>query len=214
MIKLKKPEEDSKPEKIREIDLVTNSFLREELTWKDACVKTLVNSPYTSITIFSYDSDVLPKWNMMVKHSFDNRNGDNGCREMMKRSAENIESIYFYRSLMDKWTNTNNNNDNMVWGGSRYYGGSDDDEDGGGTFNNNPLKKNSGNAAAGHKKVSIYDLTQSPVMHSVESTLLLMLINGCDYVDALVSSGKTVSRHDIKIREEITMFECLPMLSS
>lgn len=205
LIKLKKPEEDSRPEKIRKIDLVTNSFLREELTWKDACVKTLINSPCTSIAIFSYDSDVLPKWNMMVKHSFDTRNDDYGCREMMKKSAENIESIYFYRSLMDKRTN---NNDNMVLGGSRYYGGSDDDEGGGGTFNNNPLKRKSGIAAAvNNKKVSIYDLTQSPVMHSVESTLLLMLINGCDYVDALVSSDKTVSRYDIKIREEVAIFE-------
>nr|BDT63250.1 MAG: wsv139-like protein [Hemigrapsus takanoi nimavirus]GBG35386.1 wsv139-like protein [Hemigrapsus takanoi nimavirus] len=204
LIKLKKPE-DSRPEKIRKIDLVTNSFLREELTWKDACVKTLINSPCTSITIFSYDSDVLPKWNMMVKHSFDNRNDDNGCHQMMKKSAENIESIYFYRSLMDKWTNNNNNDDKMVLGGSRYYGGSDDDEDGGGIFNN---KRKSGNApAVNNEKVSIYDLTQSPVMHSVESTLLLMLINGCDYVDALVSSNKTVSRYDIKIREEVTMFE-------
>ena len=202
LIKLKKPEEDSRPEKIRKIDLVTNSFLREELTWKDACIKILINSPCTSIAIFSYDSDVLPKWNMMVKHSFDNRNDDNG---LMKKSAENIESIFFYRSLMDKWTNNNN----TVLGCSRYYGGSDDDEDGGGgsgTFSNKSLKRKSGNAVA-DKKVSIYDLTQSPIMHSVESTLLLMLINGCDYVDALVSSNKTVSRYDIKITEEVTMFE-------
>ena len=208
LIKLKKP--DSMPEKIRKIDLVTNSFLREELTWKDACVNTLINSPWTSITIFSYDSDVLPKWNMMVKHSFDNRKDDDGRCEIMKKSAENIESIYFYRSLMDKWTNNNNY---MVLGKNRYYGASDDDEDG----TNNLLKRKSSNVmVVSNKKVSIYDLTQSPVMHSVESTLLLMLINGCDYVDALVSSDKTMSKYDIKIREEVTMFErfaCLCPLS-
>lgn len=203
LIKLKKPEEDNRPEKIRKIDLMTNSFLREELTWKDACIKTLINSPGTSIAIFSYDSDVLPKWNMMVKHSFDNRINDNSCCEIMKKSAENIESIYFYRSLMDRWTNNNCNEK-----GSRYCGGSDDDEDGEGSFNDNTLKRKSSNTVAvNNKNVSIYDLTQSPVMHSVESTLLLMLINGCDYVDALVSSDKTVSRNHIKIREEVTMFE-------
>ena len=199
LMKLKKPEEDSEPEKIRRIDLVTNSFLREELTWKDACLKNLINSPYTSIAIFSYDSDVLPKWNMMVKHSYDNRDDDvNGSYQMMKKSAENIESIIFYRSLMNKLINNNND----MLGSSRYYGGSDDVEIEEGTFDNSPLKRRSGN-----KKVSIYDLTQSPVMHSVESTLLLMLVNGCDYVDALVSSDKTTGRYDIKIREEVTMFE-------
>lgn len=195
LIKLKKPEEDSGPEKIRKTDLMTNTFLREELTWKDACIKTLINSPCTSIAIFSYDSDVLPKWNMMVKHSYDNRDDANGCYKIMKKSAENIESIIFYRSLTNKWIN--NNNDNMVLGSSRYYSGSDGDENGEGKF-----QRKSGN-----KKVSMYDLTQSPVMHSVESTLLLMLINGCDYVDALVTSDKTVGRYDIKIREEVTMFE-------
>ena len=127
LIRLKKPE-DSSPEKIRKIDLVTNTFLREELTWKDACVRTLMNLPYTSIAIFSYDSDVLPKWNMIVKHSFDNRNDDSDCHKTMKESAENIESMYFYRSVMDKWIN-NNNNDNMVLRSSGYYDGSDDDED-------------------------------------------------------------------------------------
>ena len=181
LIKLKKPEEESTPEEIREIDLVTDSFLREELTWKDACVKTLINSPCTSIVIFSYDSDVLPKWNMMVKHSFDNRNEDNGYQEIMRKSAENIDSIYFYRSLTDNRANN-----------KRQHGGSDDDS----------LKEKIV-VAPNNKKVSIYDLTQSPVMHSVESTLFLMLINGCDYVDALVSTDRTA----IKIREEVTMFE-------
>ena len=180
LIKLKKPD-ISRPEEIRKIDIVTNSFLREEVTWKDACMNTLINSPCTSIIIFSYDSDVLPKWNMMVKHSFDNRK----CHDIMKKSAENIESIYFYRSLTNNKYEDNNE-------------GSCSDDDGG---DYNLLKRKSDYAT--NKKISIYDLTQSPVMHSVESTLLLMLINGCDYVDALVSS--TVS--NVKIREEVTLFE-------
>lgn len=194
LTRIRKPEQNNRSDKIEKADLMT----REQMTWKDACLKALLDSPSTSISIFSYDSDVLPKWNLMIKHSFDNRNIGSGHGETMKKSAENIESIYFYRSHTENWTKNNNTID--------LGGESDVSEDGEGM---NLLKRKSREAVVVNKKmtVSVYDLTQSPIMHSVESTLLLTLINGCDYVDALVPSSKTLSRYDNKIREEVALFE-------
>lgn len=53
---------------------------------------------------------------------------------------------------------------------------------------------------------TVYDLTESPVMLTPESTLMVMLTKGSDYNTPLVSPGTSF---DTQIRTEATMFESL-----
>lgn len=195
----------SNPEKIRKIEIQTDNYLKRTITWEKACRDSLFNAKHNRVIALSYDSDVLPKWNMLISHSQINNKKTSSKRLDMSTVANNIDSIYFYRSLMERW-NTNNVNRTIPLGDEDYIDYDDENP-------SNPLKRktfdyyHSNSSSVNKSKVCVYDMLQSPLCLSGEDTLLLLLTNGCDYNDALVSSDKTVGQHVSKIREEVAMFK-------
>lgn len=194
----------STPERIRKIEMATDDYLKTTITWEKACRDSLFAAKHNRVIVLSYDSDVLPKWNMLVSHS--KTIGITPRRLDMSSVANNIDSIYFYRSLMERWNIGNNRAIPLSDEDSIAY----DDE--------NPLKRKTygGNSSINRNKVCVYDMLQSPLCISGEDTLLLLLTNGCDYNDALVSSDKTIGQHVSKLREEVAVFKkyaCLCPLS-
>lgn len=194
----------SSPERIRKIEITTANYLKRPVTWEKACRESLFNAKHNRVIALSYDSDVLPKWNMLVAHA---RSGNNNNKRRLDMSpvANNIDSVYFYRSLMERWYNNNSS--------SKVVPLSDEDSiDYDDESPSNPLKRKtyehrSGFSSINSSKVCVYDMLQSPLCLTGEDTLLLLLTNGCDYNDALVSSEKTLGQHVSKMREEVAMFK-------
>nr|BDT63141.1 MAG: wsv139-like protein [Sicyonia whispovirus] len=132
-----------------------------------------------AVNIFSHDSDVLAKWNLMVAHHSavrrlceDSRtlSGAPGGSEqpLPSRHPLRLLGMYFYRSL------TGNRGGGLrQWRGCSSPGG------------------------------TLYDLSQSPLLLTPENTLLVMLANGSDYNSSLVSQ----SSRDVLLRTEAVMFE-------
>nr|BDT63484.1 MAG: wsv139-like protein [Sesarmops intermedium nimavirus] len=128
---------------------------------------TNVDRQKVSVNLFSHDSDVLAKWNLMVAHH------NQVCkllRTSSRDAALSLESCRFFRnkngSLPDK------------------------------------------NSLGGFRRAApntVYDLSESPVLLTPESTLLIMLTKGSDYNTSLVSD----STYDVQIRSEVAMFESL-----
>ena len=131
---------------------------------------TNVEHRKVSVNLFSHDSDVLAKWNLMAAHH------NQVCKLLRissRDAALSLESCRFFRSK-----------------------------------NGPPPDKNSlGGLAFRRRPVAkiIYDLSESPVLLTPESTLLIMLTKGSDYNTSLVSD----STYDVQIRSEVAMFESL-----
>lgn len=195
-----------------------NNYLKTNVDWTTVCTETLFKNPGTSVDLYSFDSDVIAKWDSLVRHSaesslcFGDGGVDDDLRARMKKVAGNIKSIFFFRSLVNKGagvsravpsTSVDSSDDEhrLMLGKRRIVAlDDDDDEESFGSPYYNGMRSCSNNS------FDIYDLTHSPVLRSVESTLLLMVVNGCDYVDPLVSP-ETASKFDVQIREETSLFE-------
>ncbi len=126
-----------------------------------------------SMNLFSHDSDVLVKWNLMVGHH------KNVCRLTGTRFKDSetflkIGHVKFFRCM-----NSNSSGENQA----------------------NEL---GGFAAKRRTKPNtIYNLAESPLMLSPESTLLIMLTKGSDYNSAIVSNCE----YDTWVRKEVAVFE-------
>ena len=128
---------------------------------------TNVERQKVSVNLFSHDSDVLAKWNLMAAHH------NQVCKLLRissRDAALSLESCRFYRSKISPAPDMNT------------LGG---------------LTRASPN--------TVYDLSESPVLLTPESTLLIMLTKGSDYNTSLVSD----STYDVQIRSEAAMFEKL-----
>ena len=204
-------------------DIFSNNYLKTNVDWTTVCTETLFKNPGTSVDMYSSDSDILAKWDSLVRHAAESphciRGGgvDDDLSERMKRVAGNIKSIFFFRSLVKKGGGVAAREDMRALPTASMDGSDDDDrlmlgkrkivalddDDG---FRFSYYDDRIGSRSCSNNNFDIYDLTQSPVLRSVESTLQLMVVNGCDYVDPLVSPD-TASKFDVLIREEISLFE-------
>lgn len=131
---------------------------------------TNVERQKVTVNLFSHDSDVLAKWNLMAAHH------NQVCKLLRissRDAALSLESCRFFRSK-----------------------------------NGPPPDKNSLGGLTFKRRVApntVYDLSESPVLLTPESTLLIMLTKGSDYNSSLVSD----STYDVQIRSEAAMFESL-----
>ena len=132
---------------------------------------TVAEQKQIDCNLFSHDSDVLTKWNLLVSH---HRQVCVLLNRPASSSAVKFGGCKFFRSK---------------------HGGSPSKVSGvGGKLfaRSNPIEE------------TVYDLTESPLQLSPESTLLVMLTKGSDYNTSLVSPG---THYDSQIRTEATMFE-------
>ncbi len=130
--------------------------------------------------------------------------------------ARNIKSIFFFRSLVNRGVKAASREDSravptafmddsddydLLTLGKRKIVALDDDYFGSLYYDDRigRISRSSSN-----NNFDIYDLTQTPVLRSVESILQLMTVNGCDYINLLVMAA---TKFDVMIREEISLFE-------
>lgn len=159
-----------------EYDTSSSNSSKKYVRWSDiiSTIKrhTNVEHQKVSVSLFSHDSDVLAKWNLMVAHH-------NQVCKLLRISSQgdatlSLESCRFFRSKSGP-----------------------------------PPDKNRRLGGLAHKRRvapnTVYDLSESPVLLTPESTLLIMLTKGSDYNTALV----TDSTYDVQIRSEAAMFESL-----
>nr|BDT63515.1 MAG: wsv139-like protein [Pasiphaea japonica whispovirus] len=137
---------------------------------------TIDQKQNVTVNMFSHDSDMLAKWNLMVSH---HRNVCGVMRQKYKSKVK-LRELKFYR------TELGGGNNNILFNGNV-----------GSNFGIAP-KTNSGG-------ITVYDLSESPVFLTPESTLLIMLTKGSDYNTSLVSDFS----YDAQIRREVAMFEKL-----
>lgn len=198
-------------------EIFSNNYLKTNVDWITVCTETLFKNSGTSVDMYSSDSDVIAKWDSLVRHAAESPHDlrglsdDDDLSAKMKKVAGKIKSIFFFRSLVNKGGGmrddsravyaTSSDDNNFTLGKRRIVALDDDDDDNGfGSPYSDGIRNGTNNS------FDIYDLTQSPVLRSVESTLQLMVVNGCDYIDPLVSPEKA-SKFDVQIREEISLFE-------
>ena len=157
----------------------TNNTSKVFALWKSLFrpIRTLsLQGQSIAVNVFSHDSDVLATWNLMVAHH---------------KSVCKVLGIDY-----------SSREPNVKLGGLKFVrrvdmGG------GGRTTTTSTL---GGMASENRSRINtIYDLTQSPLMLSPESTMLIMLTKGSDYNTPLASEAK----NDTQIRTEATMFERL-----
>nr|BDT63063.1 MAG: wsv139-like protein [Trachysalambria curvirostris nimavirus] len=162
----------SKRETVTEYDPLNNT--QKQTSWDDviSAIKVHTNreKKKVSVNLYSRDSDVLVKWNLMASHHH------HVCMLMDVYPVSpdiKLESCRFFRSRVTP-----------------------------------PPDRNSlGGVASRRSPVpsTIYDLSESPLFLSPESTLMIMLMKGSDYNTPLVSDAT----YDVKIRSEFAMFEKL-----
>lgn len=158
--------------------LVRGGFGKYVTKWSDFA-KT-VNTD-TSVALYSHDSDILVKWNLLAAHHYD----VSSALGLSKPKNEFLKDLNFFRSR-----NFTNNNKSVEFN----LGDKQQQEQ---------RTKETQNVFL---PTVVYDLTNSPVLHSTEKTLLIMLTKGSDYNGAIVSS-MTASSFDEQIRDEFAMFE-------
>nr|BDT62700.1 MAG: wsv139-like protein [Metapenaeus ensis nimavirus]GBG35452.1 wsv139-like protein [Metapenaeus ensis nimavirus] len=164
----------SKKKRVTEYGVCKYNKNQKNALWSDviSTIRAHTNrgKQRVSVNLFSRDSDVLAKWNLIVAHHHQ------VCNYIGRSPIDpdiRLEKCRFYRSKVAPAPKR--------------------DSLGGVTQKRHPVPD------------TIYDLSESPVYLSPESTIMIMLMKGSDYNTPLVSD----STYDYKIRSEFSMFERL-----
>nr|BDW09868.1 MAG: wsv139-like protein [Marsupenaeus japonicus pemonivirus] len=160
------------------------SFYRRRLSWKDVhgLILKVHESDYDRdrpcINLYSTDSDVLGKWNMVVAHHRALLAGGTAVA-MTLLSSIRPRGVFFYRGIVVRAQA--------------------------------PIKVSALTSLERWKAASTsihssirYDLLQSPICVTPETTLLIMLTRGSDYNDPIVSS-RIAGHVDVGIRDEMAL---------
>nr|BDV49820.1 MAG: wsv139-like protein [Penaeus semisulcatus pemonivirus] len=163
------------------------NFYRRQLSWTDV-YRQLLND-YDSnngryrpdINLYSTDSDVLGKWNMVVAHHRAISTNEIGRGTTVDKMSVRPHGIFFYRNLL-----INSYQASVKPSGSASLAHW--------KAANTPISNS-----------VRYDLLQSPIYVPSEMTMLIMLTKGSDYNDPIVSPRAT-SQVDVRIRDEMALF--------